>query len=151
MKKEDLIKIIREGFESSSMNEGDRDSKRYMFMSNLKQMCRQAELLMQEDSELIDSILDDGHDWAADHVATAKESLDQVFDFMMNEIKGKNNHSDDLEFEDDGNESEDEDEYELDGEDFEEEAEEEEENIDEVRGVGLGVNRAFGNRRYGEK
>lgn len=93
MRKEDLTKIIRESFQESEINEGDRSSKRYMFMSNLKQMCRQAESLMKEDEEVINKILDDGHDWAADHVATAKESLDQVFDFIKNEIH-KNNDSD---------------------------------------------------------
>jgi hypothetical protein len=32
--------------------------------------------------------LENGHDWAQDHVATAKENMDQIFDFFMNEIKG---------------------------------------------------------------
>jgi hypothetical protein len=37
---------------------------------------------------MIHSILENGHDWAQDHIATAKESIDQVFDFIMNEEKG---------------------------------------------------------------
>jgi hypothetical protein len=36
---------------------------------------------------MVDSILDNGHDWAQDHIAEAKNNLDQVFDFMMNETK----------------------------------------------------------------
>lgn len=102
MNKSDIRRIIREGFQSSAMNENERNSKRYMFRSNLEQMCRQAELLMKEDDETIDSILDDGHDWAADHVATAKESLDQVFDFMMNML----NKKDDLDIESEESEEE---------------------------------------------
>jgi hypothetical protein len=33
--------------------------------------------------------LENGHDWADDHITVAKENLDQVFDFMMNEINGE--------------------------------------------------------------
>lgn len=57
----------------------------YMFFSNLKQMKRQIELLMELDELEIEGILENGHDWAEDHVAVAKNNLDQVFDFLMNE------------------------------------------------------------------
>jgi hypothetical protein len=57
-----------------------------MFFSNLEQIKRQAELLLNLDHNQIHSILEDGHDWADDHITVAKENLDQVFDFMMNEI-----------------------------------------------------------------
>jgi hypothetical protein len=60
---------------------------RYMFFSNLEQMRRQAGLLLDLDEGKIEAILNSGHDWAADHIATAKESFDQVFDFLMNETK----------------------------------------------------------------
>jgi hypothetical protein len=56
-----------------------------MFFSNLEQMRRQAGLLLDLDEGQIEAILNSGHDWAADHIATAKESFDQVFDFLMNE------------------------------------------------------------------
>ena len=36
---------------------------------------------------MIETILDEGHDWAQDHVAEAKNNMDQVFDFLMNESK----------------------------------------------------------------
>jgi len=58
----------------------------YMFFGNLQQMHRQAEMLMNEDHDRIDSILKE-HDWAQDHIAEAKSLLDQVFDFLMNETK----------------------------------------------------------------
>ena len=34
-----------------------------------------------------ESILENGHDWAQDHIAEAKNNMDQVFDFLMNESK----------------------------------------------------------------
>jgi hypothetical protein len=64
-------------------------SNRYMFFSNLEQMKRQCEMLLEMDSQMIESILDNGHDWAQDHIAEAKNSMDQVFDFIMNEINGE--------------------------------------------------------------
>jgi hypothetical protein len=42
-------------------------------------------MLLDLDPEMIDEILQDGHDWADDHVSEAKTNMDQVFDFIMNE------------------------------------------------------------------
>jgi hypothetical protein len=64
-----------------------------MFFSNLEQMKRQCELLLELDPNKVDEILMNGHDWADDHISSAKENIDQVFDFMMNQTKGE--HSDD--------------------------------------------------------
>jgi hypothetical protein len=36
---------------------------------------------------MVESILENGHDWAQDHIAEAKNNMDQVFDFIMNESK----------------------------------------------------------------
>jgi hypothetical protein len=69
----------------------EQDSERYMFFSNLEQIHRQTGLLLELNKNTVESILDGGHDWAQDHVSTAKESLDQVFDFMMNETKNEDN------------------------------------------------------------
>jgi hypothetical protein len=33
----------------------------------------------------VESILENGHDWAQDHIAEAKNNMDQVFDFLMNQ------------------------------------------------------------------
>ena len=63
-------------------------NNRYMFFQNLEQMKRQCDLLLNLDEHTVSQILDDGHDWADDHVSEAKNNLDQVFDFMMNEIHG---------------------------------------------------------------
>jgi hypothetical protein len=62
-------------------------SSRYMFFSNLEQMRRQCDLLLDLDHNMVESILEQGHDWAQDHIAEAKNNMDQVFDFIMNESK----------------------------------------------------------------
>ncbi len=66
------------------LNEEKREEN-YMFFSNLKQIHRQCQMLLSMDSSMIDSILQNGHDWADDHVTEAKVNMDQVFDFIMNE------------------------------------------------------------------
>jgi hypothetical protein len=70
-------------------------SERYMFFSNLEQMHRQCEILLSIPKDDVENILNNGHDWAQDHISESKNNLDQVFDFMMNEIKGDKFSSDD--------------------------------------------------------
>ena len=70
------------------LNEDHRmNNSRYMFFSNLQQMRRQCDLLLDLDPNMVESILENGHDWAQDHIAEAKNNMDQVFDFLMNESK----------------------------------------------------------------
>lgn len=63
------------------------ESERYMFFSNLEQMRRQCNMLLDLDKDMVENILKNGHDWAQDHIAEAKNNMDQVFDFLMNETK----------------------------------------------------------------
>jgi len=65
----------------------EQENERYMFFSNLEQIKRQCDLLLEMDENKVKETLENGHDWAQDHIATAKESIDQVFDFLMNETK----------------------------------------------------------------
>jgi hypothetical protein len=74
------------------MEESDKHSSRYMFFSNLEQMKRQCEMLLEMDQDEIESILENGHDWAQDHIAEAKNNMDQVFDFLKNEMEGDNDY-----------------------------------------------------------
>jgi hypothetical protein len=65
------------------------EDTRYMFFSNLEQMMRQARMLLQMDEDMLEDLLNNGHDWAADHIAEAKNNMDQVFDFIMGEMHGE--------------------------------------------------------------
>jgi hypothetical protein len=80
-----IRKVIRETHEEKS--------QRYMFFSNLEQMRRQCEILLDMDQDMVESILDNGHDWAQDHISEAKNNMDQVFDFLMNETERDGNES----------------------------------------------------------
>ena len=81
-----IKRIVRESDFSDSQSI-EYNSQRYMFFSNLEQIKRQCDLLLEMDKNMITQVLENGHDWAQDHIATAKESIDQVFDFLMNESK----------------------------------------------------------------
>jgi hypothetical protein len=82
----DLTRIIKRVVKENEMTE--EGNNRYMFFSNLQQMKRQCEYLLDFDENQIEEILNNGHDWAQDHISEAKNNMDQVFDFLMNEIKG---------------------------------------------------------------
>lgn len=88
----DLTQIIKR-----VLNEGgDMETNRYMFFSNLEQIKRQCEILLDMDVNEISQILDNGHDWADDHISEAKNNMDQVFDFLMNETQHEGYEDDDM-------------------------------------------------------
>ena len=91
---ENLIKkILKEdlgywGVEDTKMGPKlDEDSKgeNYMFFSNLKQMRRQLDIMINEfDVNMVNNTLNNGHDWADDKISESKTNIDSVFDFFMN-------------------------------------------------------------------
>ena len=83
LKENDLKKYISKLLKENEMTEN------YMFFSNLKQIHRQCEMLLKMNPKELDNIIKNGHDWADDHVSEAKNNMDQVFDFFMNETKSK--------------------------------------------------------------
>ena len=76
----DLTNIIKKVLRE---NRGEN----YMFFSNLKQMRRQIDVILEMDQDMVDQILQNGHDWADDHITEAKTNMDQVFDFLINETE----------------------------------------------------------------
>jgi hypothetical protein len=73
----------------------EQENTRYMFFSNIEQMRRQCDILLEMDRSMVEEILEDGHDWAQDHISEAKNNMDQVFDFLMNETESEDNRMDD--------------------------------------------------------
>ena len=88
----DLMRIVRKTINEESKGEN------YMFFSNLKQMRRQLDIMLNEfDPNMVNDTLNNGHDWADDHITEAKVNIDQVFDFFMNKLEGEDIASDMLE------------------------------------------------------
>lgn len=70
-----VIKVLKE-----------QEQANYMFFSNLEQIKRQCEMMLEMDPNKLDEIIQNGHDWADDHISEAKTNMDQVFDFFKNEM-----------------------------------------------------------------
>ena len=77
LKEQDLQNLV-----NKALKEQMQEPENYMFFSNLQQIKRQCDMLLKLDPQMIDEILQNGHDWADDHVTEA--NMDQVFDFLMN-------------------------------------------------------------------
>ena len=72
MKKSELKRIINE------------ELGRYMFFENLKIIKNAVDEMLKLDDKMVDGILASGHDWAADHIATSKDDVEEVYNFLMN-------------------------------------------------------------------
>jgi hypothetical protein len=65
---------------------GERENGHYMFMGNLKTMRKHIDSMLQMDPQQVEQLLNNGHDWAADHIATSKDDIEEVAGFLSNEI-----------------------------------------------------------------
>jgi hypothetical protein len=83
MKESDLLQLIQKKLVEQ------RETENYMFFGNLEQMKRQLDNLMSLDPSYMDQVLQNGHDWADDHISKAKENLDHVYEFFMNELSSE--------------------------------------------------------------
>lgn len=69
------------------MNENhEGDIQNYMFFGNLKTIKRLVDKMLEMDESEVDSILTNGHNWALDHIATSKDDVEEVFNFLAGEI-----------------------------------------------------------------
>jgi len=62
----------------------DEETSNYMFFQNMETISRHLAELASLDPEMIDNALCNGHDWAEDHMAVAKENIGQVAHFFLN-------------------------------------------------------------------
>ena len=83
----DLNNLVRKVLE-------EQREENYMFFSNLEQIKRQCEMMLEMEPDMIDKIIQGGHDWADDHVSEAKTNIDQVFDFFKNQMSKESDYLD---------------------------------------------------------
>jgi len=80
--------------------ESHHDLNHYMFFGNLETIKRYVDAMLEMDPVTVNEILDNGHDWAADHIATSKDDIEEVANFLMNKMH-ESTDSEDKMFEDD--------------------------------------------------
>lgn len=67
--------------ENQFYGENHHELKNYMFFSNLKTILDRVNVLLSMNPHMLDAMLDDGHDWANDHVATSKDDIEEVYNW----------------------------------------------------------------------
>ena len=60
----------------------DGGTQNYMFFSNLKTIKRLVDEMLEMDEAEVDTMLTNGHNWALDHIATSKDDVEEVFNFL---------------------------------------------------------------------
>ena len=72
------------------------EAENYMFFGNLETIHRLTELMLKMDPLKVDEILKNGHSWAVDHVATSKDDIEEVANFLIGEMTevSENNEED---------------------------------------------------------
>jgi hypothetical protein len=83
-----LTEFINEA--SSSIMAGkvvSEEQKEYMFFQNLKTIRDCVDEILSMDPTKVEAILADGHGWAVDHIATSKDDVEEVSEFLKNREK----------------------------------------------------------------
>ena len=79
--------------------ESHHEVNHYMFFGNLETIKRYVDAMLEMDPTAVNELLDNGHDWAADHIATSKDDIEEVANFLMNKMH-ESPESEDKMFED---------------------------------------------------
>ena len=77
--------------EDKFIKETKEETKNYMFFQNLNVMKKCIDEMLSMNETSVDNLLDDGHDWANDHIAGAKNSLEQVCNWLKNSLENNQN------------------------------------------------------------
>jgi segregation and condensation protein B len=67
--------------------EHHKHEKNYMFFKNLYAMKKCIDEIMAMDKDLLDDLIENGHDWASDHITSAKDDVQEVFDWIRYEVE----------------------------------------------------------------
>jgi len=59
-----------------------QETQNYMFFGNLQTIKRLVDEMLEMDEAKVDAMLSDGHNWAVDHIATSKDDVEEVFNFL---------------------------------------------------------------------
>lgn len=62
-------------------SESSGKMEHYMFFQNLKTIKHNIEEILSMDPSKVNAMISDGHDWAEDHIATAKDDVQEVADW----------------------------------------------------------------------
>jgi hypothetical protein len=79
--------LINKGVSENMETEMESHNENYMFFANIETICRMVSEMLEFNNMEVDTLLGEGHDWAEDHISSAKENVHQVFDWLENEMQ----------------------------------------------------------------
>jgi hypothetical protein len=83
---EDFKKKATEIAEDHTM-EGDHEKQHYMFFQNLASIKHYVDEIMKMNPDDVDNLIKNGHDWAADHISTSKDDVQEVAEWIRNRME----------------------------------------------------------------
>ena len=78
------LKALKENHDGGTQN--------YMFFGNLKTIKRLVDEMLEMDEAEVDAMLTNGHNWALDHIATSKDDVEEVFNFLAGHDSTEEHH-----------------------------------------------------------
>lgn len=92
LSKPDLKKFRGLNFNKTlvGLGEGHNEHDNYMFFANIKNMCRMCKEILDMNTKEVDHLLSNGHGWAVDHIATSKDDVEEVYNFLQSHFYQKN-------------------------------------------------------------
>jgi hypothetical protein len=73
-----------------------QETQNYMFFGNLQTIKRLIDEMLKMDEAKVDEMLSNGHNWALDHMATSKDDIEEVFNFLAGHEEPESHHEDEL-------------------------------------------------------
>ena len=62
-----------------------KEIKNYMFFNNLNTIKEKIDKMLAMDKFVVDEMISNGHDWANDHIATSKDDVEEVYNWLRSE------------------------------------------------------------------
>ena len=77
--------------ESTEKTNEDGEKQYYMFFQNLASIKHYIDEISKMSPDDVDALLKSGHDWAADHLATSKDDIQEVAEWLRGEMEDAEN------------------------------------------------------------
>ena len=86
LNEKDIESLVKKIVNESS----DYGIQNYMFFQNLKEIRDNIDTLLSMNQQEVDNTLSNGHGWALEHMATAKDDIEEVTSFLKHRDSGIN-------------------------------------------------------------
>lgn len=85
-RKERKMESFNNWLSNKSIPASEEEVKNYMFFSSLQSIKEKVDKILSMDKLTIDAMLEDGHDWANDHIATSKDDIEEVYNWINSKM-----------------------------------------------------------------